>query len=379
MVHERYRFRGGEDVATETEVELLRAAGHEVTVAIEDNRRIAELGLFRTGLRTVWSVEGTRRIAELLAADDYDVVHVQNFFPLWSPAIHRTANRAGVPTVQTLHNYRLVCPAATTFRDGRPCRSCVGRRVPWPGVVHGCYRDSATKTAGVAAMVVGHRLLGTWRDHVGIYSTPSRFLARMYVEAGWSEDRIVVKPNAVFPDPGPRPSEGEYALFVGRLAEEKGLRLLLDAWRRDPPVPLRIVGDGPLRREVEDTAAASSGVSWLGHVSADEVLALMGSAAVVVVPSVWDEPFGRVVVEAFAVATPVVVSDRGALPELVGDGAGAVFDPDEPGGLVAAIDDVLARGAEAGAAARRRFEDRYSPEVVLAALEATYERAGRDR
>ena len=186
-----------------------------------------------------------------------DVVHFHNTFPLISPSGYYAARAEGVPVVQTIHNYRLICPSATLFRDGRPCVDCVGRRVPWPAVKHACYRDSRPASLVVAGMLSTHRLLQTWNRLVHVYIALSEFARQQLISGGLRGDRIVIKPNFINPDPGVGSHDGDFALFIGRLTIEKGLPTLLSAWERlDGAFPLKIVGDGPLADEVA-TAAES--------------------------------------------------------------------------------------------------------------------------
>ena len=375
MVHNRYLQRGGEDVSTEQEVALLKDAGHDVTLYEEDNERIASLGPVRTSLRTVWSPETRTRIGALLATEPFDVVHVQNFFPLVSPSVYYAAARHSVPIVQALRNFRLLCPAATLEREGRVCELCPGRAVAWPAIRHSCYHDSLAGSATVAAMSSLHRFAGTWR-RVNAYVTPSQFAKSRFTAAGWDADRITVKPNFVHPDPGPGDGAAGYALFVGRLAREKGLGTLLEAWKRtDTTRSLRIVGDGPERAAVERLAATDARVELLGRLDLDATYRQMGAAALVIVPSGLYETFGRVVVEAFAMGTPVIVSQMGGLTELVDE---EVTGRSFPAGDVAALAERIRWMLSAAdltamrAAARLVYEVKYTGEANLPLLEQIY-------
>ena len=169
-----------------------------------------------------------------------------------SPAAHHAAKAEGVPLVQSVRNYRLICPAATLFRDGGVCEDCLGRTAPWPGVLHGCYRESRSASAAVAAMIVAHRMLRTWQRKVDAFVALSRFARDKLIEGGLPADRIAIKPNFVDDEPGQGRGPGDYALYVGRLAPEKGLMTLLQAWQRlERPFPLKIVGTGPIASLVE--------------------------------------------------------------------------------------------------------------------------------
>ncbi|SMF21046.1 Glycosyl transferase 4-like domain-containing protein [Tistlia consotensis] len=375
MAHNRYLVRGGEDESTDAELALLRAAGHQADLLEADNRRVAELGRLATAARTLWSREAYREVERRLAGGAYDVVHVQNSFPLLSPSILHAARAGGAAVVQSLRNYRLLCLNGYLFRDGRLCHDCLGRAVPWPGVRHRCYRGSLPGSATVAGMVTLHRALGTWRRCVDRFVAPSDFTRQLFVEAGFEAARIVVKPNFVAGEPAVGTGEGGYLLFVGRLSSEKGLGVLLEAvGRLDPPLPLKVIGEG-----APPEGAAVPGVEWLGRRPLDEVYRAMGEALAVVVPSVWYETFGRIVVEAYAAGTPVVASDQGAVAELVDDGVtGYRFRAGDPADLAVALARLRDRPEATRAlrlAARRRYEERYTGARNLELLLAIYRRA----
>lgn len=253
----------------------------------------------------------------------------------------------------------------------------MGRVVPWPGVVHACYRDSRAATSAVAAMLGVHRLLGTWKREVDVYIALTEFARRKFIEGGLPADRVKVKPNFVHPDPGPGEGKGRYALFVGRLAAEKGVQLLLEAWGRlRSDVPLKIVGDGPLAPTVAAAARSTPSIEWLGPRPRSEVLDLMREASFLVVPSVWYEGLPMIVTEAFAVGLPVVMSDIGGLPELVEDGrTGLVFRSGDADDLSSRIEWALGDSARLRAMrveARAEFAAKYTAERNYELLMAIY-------
>jgi len=312
MLHNRYLVPGGEDQCSVAEAALLRDHGHEVELLEEDNRRVEQLGNARTALRTVWSQESYRRIDERLRSGRFDILHVQNFFPLWSPSVYYAASRNKVPVVQTLHNYRLMCANALFFRDQHLCQECLGRFMPWHGVVHACYRNSRPASAVVASMVGAHKLAGTWRKRIATYIAVSEFARGIYVAGGLPAEKIAVKPNFIHPSPAPGAGGGGYALFVGRLSTEKGVATMLEAWKgAQDAIPLKIVGEGPLAELVIATARECHGIEYLGAKLLPEVLDLMRSAEFLVFPSEWYETMGRTIMEAFAVGTPAVATRIG--------------------------------------------------------------------
>jgi glycosyltransferase involved in cell wall biosynthesis len=319
LVHNRYQIAGGEDTVVRAEKSMLENHGHEVALLENDNAKISGgLGQFKAGMGAVYSRRGKRRVALELARFRPDVMHVHNFFPLFSPAIYSAAHEAGVAVVQTLHNYRLVCPNALLFRDGHVCEDCVGRAVPLPGVVHACYRGSRLATVPVAAMLAAHRALGTWTNMVDAYIALTEFSRQKLTEGGLPAEKVAVKPNFVHPSPAVGRGDGGYALFVGRLSEEKGVSTLLAAWKElAGEIPLRIIGDGPLAEIVKSASKELQAIEWLGRVSRDQVVAPMQRATLLIFPSIWYEGFPMSIVEAFAVGLPVVSSKIGAMSSLI--------------------------------------------------------------
>lgn len=320
-IHNNYLIRGGEDESRESEERLLRENGHIVDTYDEDNSAISELLPVQLAAKTIWSQASYDTVSRMLQRDKYDIVHVQNFFPLISPSVHYAAKAAGVPVVQTLRNYRLLCPNALFFRDGHVCEDCLGKPIPYPGITHGCYRESRLASAAATAMITSHRIFRTWHKQVDIFLALTEFVKQKMVMGGLPADKIMVKPNFVHPDPGPGSGKGNYALYVGRLSVEKGLDILIDAWQQlTPSFPLKIVGDGPLRELVQQATQTNPDIEWLGRRPMTEVHNLMGDASFLIFPSKWYETFGRVAVESFAKGTPVIAADLGAIAELVEDG-----------------------------------------------------------
>jgi glycosyltransferase involved in cell wall biosynthesis len=367
FVHERYQQAGGEDPIFAAESDLMEEFGHSVVRYTDDNARVADMKPWTVAATTVWSRRAHKDLRALFRSFRPDVAHFHNTFPLISPSGYYAARAEGVPVVQTIHNYRLICPSATLFRDGRPCVDCVGRLVPWPGVKHACYRDSRPASLVVAGMLSTHRLLQTWNRLVHVYIAPSEFARQQLMTGGLRGDRIVIKPNFINPDPGVGAHDGRFALFTGRLAIEKGLPTLLSAWQRlDGAFPLKIVGDGPLAAEVEAASKSIPGVEWLGRRPKDEVVRLMQEASFLVVPSTWYEGFPMVIAEAFSTGLPVMASDLGGVGEIVGSSAGGVvFEADAPEALASKVDWARSHPAEIlalGRAARLEYEERYTLE-----------------
>ena len=329
VVHNYYQQPGGEDQVFAAEAHLLELHGHEVARYELHNDQIAELSCLRLGAATVWNGSSYRNLRDIVRIWRPDVVHFHNTFPLISPAAYYAAKADLLPVVQTLHNYRLLCPAATFYRNGGACEDCLGKFAPYSGIIHACYRGSRAATGAVAAMLTVHRTLGTWNRQVDVYVALSAFASSKFVEGGLPPQKIAVKPNFLHPDPGAGDGRGRFALFVGRLTSEKGLRTLIESWRQvTPRLPLKIVGDGPLADSVSQAARDIPGLEWLGRQPQYKVMELMKAAVILIVPSVWYECFPMIVVEALASGLPVIASNIGSLSSIIENGrTGLHFDP----------------------------------------------------
>jgi glycosyltransferase involved in cell wall biosynthesis/O-antigen/teichoic acid export membrane protein len=378
LCHNYYLQPGGEDLVFADESALLKSRGHEVLHYTIHNEVIGKIGRLAAAGKTIWNQQIEQELFELIKDKQPDIVHCTNTFPLISPAIYYAARRAGTPVVQTLHNYRLMCPRGDFLRNGKVCESCMNKLIPWPSVLHGCYRGSRTGTAVVAGMIVAHRALKTWENGVDRYIAPSEFTRNKYIEGGLPAQSIVVKPNFVIQDSGIGKGGSGQIVFIGRLAKEKGVENLLTAWSQiDGAVQLKIVGDGPLNHLVQDAAARDDRIVWLGQRSFEEVLTVLGESDVLVSPSTCYETFGRTIIESFSKGTPVIASAHGAMSELIDDGrTGWVFDSDNPNDLASKITLALSDSKQLMAmrqAARKEFELKYTASANYEMLMNIYE------
>lgn len=385
LTHNSYQQAGGEDAVVAAEAALLAEGGHSVITYGRSNEELNGGGLIGqalAGLRTTWSSRSYQEITKLLKKEKPDVAHFHNTFPLISPAAYYACEEMGVPVVQTLHNYRLLCPGATFLRDGKVCEACLRKPVAWPGIAHRCYRGSRRATAAVAVMQTAHRALRTWQTKVNVYIALSEFARRKFIEGGLPEDRIVVKPNFIAGDFKPQTRPGKYAVFVGRLSEEKGAQVLVSAWRRmQTAVPLRIVGDGPLLERLSREIGNSS-LPWVelsGRRTPEEVRSLMFGARFLISPSICYENFPLAVAESFASSVPVIASRLGSMSEIVQDGVtGLHFEAGNAADLAAKVEWAWTHAEEIqemGRAARLEFEGKYTGEANYKRLMEIYEMA----
>lgn len=378
QVHTRYRQAGGEDEVVAAEMRILRQAGVDVRQVIFDNADVRDseslIGDLRIAASAVWSRSAERRVRAAIRAHRPEVVHVHNTFTAASPSVYAAAAAYRVPVVQTLHNYRPVCPAATAFRDGHPCTDCVGRLVPWPGVLHACVRGSRSQSLVVAASISVQRARRTYSSGIAGYVALTEFQRRLVIDGGLPAGRIRVIPNFLEPDPGVTTYPRAGVLFVGRLSIEKGIETLLNAASLVPGA-VSVAGSGPLTAITERSHAAGH-ISYLGALAHASVLDAIRRTIALVLPSVWFEGFPIVVLEAFATGTPVIATRIGSLAEVVEDGVtGLLAEVNDSTGLANRIRwslDHPAQMREMGTNARQRYEARFSAATHLQELQAMY-------
>jgi glycosyltransferase involved in cell wall biosynthesis len=381
LVHNSYQQRGGEDVVFEQELELLRGHGHRVVVYSRSNSEIhGYSALRRLGLakQVIWASNTYDEMVRLIRQEKPELVHVHNTFLMISPSVYSACRDAGVPVVQTLHNYRLLCPEANLLRNGQTCEKCIHGTL-LNSVIHGCKWDSRPSTAVIALMLAAHRARHTWSRMIDCYITPSEFAARKFVEGGLPADKLVIKPNFVHPDPGVRKGSGAYAVYVGRLSPEKGADTLLRGWSLiRGHVPLLVIGDGPLRETLSLEFQRDSRVTFCGLLPRAKVFETLRCARLMVAPSRCYETFAMTIVEAYACGLPVIASGIGAIQELVAHGrTGLLFSPGSAESLAESVEWAWSHPADLqqmGDECRVEFESKYSAERNYQLLMAIYER-----
>ncbi len=360
-------------MVVDAEIELLRSHGDEVVLYRRDNSDINAMSKPALAFNTLWSKRTIHDLDKLITEFRPDIIHAHNTWPLISPSLYWAAERAGVPVVQTLHNFRMMCMNGVFLREGKVCEDCMGK-VPWRGVVRKCYRGSTVQSAILAGMVVFHRGLGTFANKVARYIALNEFPRKKFIESGIPAERIVVKPNfADFLPPEDMPRKG--LLFVGRLSVEKGIKTLAEATALVDDPDLRVVGGGPEAHELEGKA----GISRLGSLNSDAVRHEMNSAVALVLPSICYENFPRTIVEAFACGLPVIASRIGALADLVRDGVtGLLFEPGNAQDLAAKMAWAKLHPGEMmdmGRSARTQYEAEFSADVNYPLLMSIYKGA----
>ncbi len=338
VAHNRYRYGGGEDAVVRDEIAMLRQHGHSVELLEQNNDTIHGIpGNLIASTSVFYSASSRKWINNAIHNFQPDILHVHNWFPLLSPSIILEAGPSGIPVVQTLHNYRMLCANALFYRNGAVCTDCLGKSLPIDGFIHGCYRNSRAGSAIVTAAYAFHRLIRTW-DRVDLFIAVSGFEREILIRGGLPAEKVVVKPNFINSENWTaEENREEVALYAGRLSPEKGIGTLLSAWNSGKiQLRLRIIGDGPLADEVRSCAASNSNIEYIGLLPQDKVYREMAKARFLVCPSECYETFGRTVVEAFSQGTPVLTADIGCLRELVEEGVtGYRFPPGDVDMLVA--------------------------------------------
>jgi glycosyltransferase involved in cell wall biosynthesis len=372
IVHAAYQQRGGEDAVVESEAELLVARGNEVHQFTRHNDEIPSMRRADLAVQAIWSRQSAQTLVSLVKTFRPNVVHAHNTWPLISPSIYWAAEKAGVAMVQTLHNFRVLCPQGMFLREGHACEDCLGH-LPWRGAAHGCYRGSKAQSTVLVGMLTLHRALGTYRNKITRYIALNEFCRRKFIEGGLPAERIVVKPNFVdFGVPAEHARNG--FLFVGRLSPEKGVAVLAQA-TAIAGAPVRVAGTGPEAALLRGLAAAQ----MLGALSSDDVHTEMQRAMALVLPSIWYENFPRTLVEAFASGLPVIASRIGALAELMDDGVtGLLFEPGNAADLACKMQWAQAnpqRMAQMGLRARAQYEAEFTAVRNCQQLMAIYQGA----
>ncbi len=363
IAHNAYQQRGGEDAVVDAEVALLRGFGHEVEIYQQHNDTINAMSRTTAAISAIWSQRSAHDVGRLCERFTPDVIHVHNTFPLISPSLYWAAARRNVPVVQTLHNFRLLCPQAIFLRDGKICEDCVGK-LPWRSVTRKCYRESAMQSAVITSMLATHRAVGTYRTRVTRYIALNKFARDKYIEGGLPAERFRIKPNFVQSAMTPVWNGRHGGLYVGRLSPEKGLDVLVRAMQLSCTAQARVevIGGGPLETLAKDAFHDR----YLGVLPLGDIMTRMGNAQFMVLPSICYENSPRTIVEAFACGLPVIASRLGALADIVQDGVtGLLFTPGDAADLAAKIDWAVGHPEHMlrmGRAARAEYEAKYTPE-----------------
>jgi len=382
ILHNSYLIKGGEDESTKNEINILRQNGHNVITYIVDNKDLTGLKSISLALSTIWSVKSYRIVKKLIKENKIEIMHVQNFHPVLSPSVYYAAKSLGVPVIQSIRNYRIICPSALLFRENDLCYKCVGKSIPYHGLVYRCYRKSFAASAVVVVMLAIHNYLNTWNRKVDIYLSVSEFVKQVMVEGGIENEKILVKPNFLLTESVIKEEHEHYFVFVGRLTLEKGIKTLCNAWKiLGTDIPLKVIGEGVEEVEVFKLKSEGYQVELLGKLPNKATLDIISKAKAVIVPSLWNEPFGRVVIEAYAFGIPVIASNIGGMSELVENNkTGLLFEASNSVDLANKITQLIncSNFLEIKRNAYKKYVESFSAEKNYSFLIETYENVLRN-
>ena len=369
IIHNHYQRYGGEDAVVEAEKRLLVEYNHKVILYERSNTEINKYSfLKKIGLyfNMHWSEDDYLDIKNLIQKEEPDIAHIHNTFLLITPSAYYACKELNVPIVQTLHNYRFLCPGANFYRNGHICEECLKRKNFRKGILNGCWRNSNLLTAAVAKMLKFHYKKGTFKNLIDCYIALSKFSKNKFIKTGFNKEKIIVKPNFVNFDPGERREIGNYALFAGRLSTEKGIWTLVKALKKIDKLPLKIIGTGNLSEVLmKYSKKRSLNIEFLGQKENKEVINYIKNSTFVIVPSECYETFGQVIIESFACGVPVIASRIGAIGEIIQEGkTGLLFEAGNPDDLNKKINNLYKNIdliKEMGKNARKEYEEKYTP------------------
>jgi glycosyltransferase involved in cell wall biosynthesis len=376
IVHTLYKVKGGEDSVVYNEAELLRSAGHEVSLLIFSNSKNTLLKV----LQMPFNLSSYREALQKINQFKPDIIHVHNLHFAGSPAVLYAAKKSRVPVVMTLHNYRLLCPSGTLFFREELFDKSVNQLFPVDAIKKGVYQNSRLITFWLAFSGMLHQLAGTW-------DIPSKYLVlgentqELFADSKLQKitDRMLVKPNFCFGGTLHQCAEDGYYVYVGRLSAEKGINTLLGVFSNTGR-RLKIAGSGPMEAKVKEAAARNSNIEFCGSQSPDETRKLIGGAKALIFPSIWLETFGMVIIEAFSCGVPVIASAIGEARHLITDAVnGFLFVPGYEKDLLTKLEYFEALDKEAlmrlSQGALKTYQDKYTPEINLKELHYVYNAA----
>jgi len=368
VVHNRYLSRGGECSVVDSEINMLKKHGHEVIFYEESNDQINKLSIFhkiKFFLKEIYFSKKTySELTTIIQKEDPDIAHFHNTFLFTSPSAYDACYDNFIPIVQTLHNYRFLCPNGVFFRNRGICEDClkVTRKA---AIVNKCWHDSYLASFLITKVVDQFYKRNILSEKINHFIALSEFSKNKFIANGFDEKKISVKTNFVYCDDYKYEPHHNYGLYIGHLADYKGVQTLLDAYKNSKNL-LKIIGDGPLLKEVEDAAREYPNIIFLGRMTHEKALSEIRNAKYIVYPAACYETFGRVVIEAFAYGKPVIVSDSGAPKELVVNGkTGYVFKSGDSNDLIAKVqmlieNETLIEGM--GKNAREEYDSKYTLE-----------------
>lgn len=375
QVHNYYQFSGGEDTVFSNEYKLLTYYVHELIQFTKSNKEIDNYNIFQKSklfFNAVYSRATFEEVLKIIKEHKPDICHVHNTLTLITPSVYYACKEMGVPVVQTLHNYRLMCSNAYLFRNGKVCEECIGKSL-YHSVKYGCYRNSRLQTFVLARTIEWNKKQGTWNNLIEVFIALTEFSKQKFIEGGIQENKIFVKPNFLFEDPGYSEKNEGYFLFAGRLDITKGFNVLVKAAEKLPNLKFKVAGDGILRSNLDGVL----NIEYLGQLNRNDLILELKESSAFIFPSVLYENMPMTIIESFACGKPVIASNLGAMAELIENGkTGLLFEPGNVDDLVKKI--LWAKNnpekmKKMGLNARKEFEEKYTAEKNFMILMNIYE------
>jgi glycosyltransferase involved in cell wall biosynthesis len=374
LLHSYYTLRGGEDIVFEQELNLLREHNEVETLTFTNNNGLKGAIQF---LLSIWNINAAKKLKIKVALFKPDVIHIHNWHFALGPIIIRTAKKLKIPIVLTLHNYRLLCPSGTLLHKGDIYTESLNSTFPWKAIFKKVYRNSALQTFWLALVVWFHKIIGTWQM-VNVYINLTSFAQNIYNSSLLliPKEKFVVKPNFVVGTNAKSKIANNYFLFVGRLSEEKGIRVLLQAFNNTSEI-LKIAGQGPLHEEVSKHVKANKNIQYLGSLDGNGVKLAMEECIALICPSICFEGMPLTILEAFSIGTPVIASNLGGMSSMIIHGYnGLHFEPGNSDALLRKIIYFKSLNMENrvsfGCNAEKTYQSHYTPSINCALLISIY-------
>ncbi len=383
IAHNYYRSSApsGEDAVAENEIELLKNNGHDVITYTKHNDDLDDSSLINKiaiAKNTIWSNQTYNELTKFLKINKPDIVHFHSIFPQISPSAYKACYDANIPVIHTLHNFRSICPGALLLRDGKACELCLHGSL-LNSLKYKCYRNSLLATGTLTATIFYNRLIDAYKKYVTQYIALTDFAASRLIMGQIPEHLISVKPNFLPILNQPGSGTGGYAVYVGRLSIEKGVKTLFSAWK-DVDIKLKVIGDGPLMTELKGLPKANlKNIEFCGYLNKKDILDIVSNAAFQLVPSECYEGFPMVLLEAFSCGTPVIGSNIGSIEEIViNNETGIKFEAGNVESLEKTIRDLISNKnklRDMRVSTRAAFDNKYSKQISYDILMSIYNKA----
>jgi glycosyltransferase involved in cell wall biosynthesis len=382
IIHNQYLEKGGEDEVVNAEIGMLEKFGHKIIFYKRSNEEITALSFYKK-LRfltkdIIWSKRTYKDLKDIIKKEQPDIAHIHNIFVIITPSVYCALNAGNIPVVQTLHNYRLICPNGVFYRDGRICEQCTAGNFA-PSIIYKCWRDSYFLSYFLARALRTHFKKKTFKNRIDCYITLSEFSKKKFIKAGFSEKKLFIKPNFLELNTEKRNEPQNLALFIGRLVDYKGINTLISAFKKIDMRYVKIIGDGPLYKELKRKTKDIVNIELLGRLPHEKTVEYVRNSSFLVFPSECYEPFGRVIIEAFACGVPVLASRLGAAAQIIEDGrTGLHFRSGDPGDLATKAEWAWTHKKEMeemGREARREYERKYTEDKNYEILMDIYKHA----